>query len=53
MLRARFFGLKFDPLNLVVYVNALTNDHHEGGDQENGAPAAASPSLWQAVKALL
>jgi protein SCO1/2 len=48
MLRARFFGLKFDPLNLVVYVNALTNDHHE-----TPAPAASSPSLWQAVKALL
>ena len=48
MLRARFFGLKFDPLNLVVYVNALANDHHEGA-----APAASGPSLWQAVKGLL
>jgi protein SCO1/2 len=48
MLRARFFGLKFDPLNLVVYVNALTNDHHE-----TAAPAEAAPSLWQTVKGLL
>jgi protein SCO1/2 len=53
MLRARFFGLAFDPLNLVVYVNALTNDHHETGGQGPGAPAASSPSLWQAVKGLL
>ncbi len=48
MLRARFFGLTFDPLNLVIYVNALTNDHHE-----TPAPAASGPSLWQTVKRLL
>ncbi|HTY68433.1 MAG TPA: redoxin domain-containing protein [Alphaproteobacteria bacterium] len=48
MLRARFFGLGFDPLNLVVYVNALTNDHHE-----TAAPSVSTPSLWQAVKGLL
>jgi len=53
MLRARFFGLKFDPLNLVVYVNALTNDHHETDDQGRAAPSASGPSLWQAVKGLL
>lgn len=53
MLRARFFGLKFDPLNLVVYVNALTNDHHENDGRGSGAPAASGPSLWQAVKGLL
>ena len=51
MLRARFFGLKFDPLNLVIYVNALTNDHHE--NQTTGTPAGAAPSLWQTVKGLL
>ncbi len=27
-LRARYHGLKFDPTNLVVHVNALTNDFH-------------------------
>ena len=49
MLRARFFGLDFDPLNLVVYVNALTNDHHE-----LAAPAPPSgANFWQAVKRLL
>ena len=34
-LRARFHGLEFDPVDLVVYVNALTNraqapDEHGG-----------------------
>lgn len=47
-LRARFFGLKFDPLNLVVYVNALTNDHHElEPGHEDGS------SFWQKLKHLL
>lgn len=27
-LRARFHGLKFQDLNLILYVNALTNDNH-------------------------
>lgn len=27
-LRARFHGLKWDQINMVVYINALTNDHH-------------------------
>lgn len=47
MLRARFFGLTFEPLNLIVYVNALTNDHHE---LEQPAPAAASGSFWQSLE---
>ncbi len=47
MLRARFVGLDFDPLNLVVYVNALTNDHHEL------APAGTQTSFWQKLKSLL
>lgn len=46
MLRAKFFGLKFDPLNLIVYVNALTNDHHEL-EQPPASPAA---SWWEALK---
>ena len=27
-LRARFYGLEFEPVNLVSYVNALLNDDH-------------------------
>jgi protein SCO1/2 len=27
-LRARYHGLKFDPTNLILHVNALTNDFH-------------------------
>ncbi|WP_412549479.1 hypothetical protein [Sinorhizobium meliloti] len=42
-LRARFHGLNFDPVNLVAFVNALTNrvqDRH----------AHAQPSFWDMVK---
>lgn len=47
-LRARFFGLKFDPLNLVLYVNALVNDvHHHAASAD-----AAAPSLWQRIEQL-
>jgi protein SCO1/2 len=45
-LRARFHGLEFAPVNLVVYVNALVN----------GAQAPhedSEPSLWSKLKALL
>ena len=27
-MRARYHGLKFDPVNMVVHINALTNDYH-------------------------
>jgi protein SCO1/2 len=27
-LRALYHGLKFNPVNMVVRINALTNDHH-------------------------
>lgn len=27
-LRARYHGLKFDPTNMIVHLNALTNDYH-------------------------
>jgi protein SCO1/2 len=41
--RANFHGLKFDPGNLVVFVNALVNDF--------GKPHAhPTPSLWDRVK---
>ena len=39
--RASFHGLRFDPTNLVLYVNALVNDVHL---PSNGAPA---PSFWE------
>lgn len=51
-LRARFFGLKFDPLNVVVYINALVNDPHRHAT-EAAMPASAEPSLWARIKALL
>jgi protein SCO1/2 len=44
-LRARFHGLKFNPVDLVVYVNALVNRAqapHGHGEQ----------SWWDRVKAL-
>lgn len=48
MLRARFYGVNYEPLNLIVYVNALTNDHHE---LEPPAPATSSAgALWQSLK---
>jgi protein SCO1/2 len=43
-LRARYFGLKFDPVNLIVHINGLLHgDHHE--DRNKGGPEA--PSLWE------
>jgi protein SCO1/2 len=47
-LRARFWGLQFDPLNLVLYVNALVNDVHQAG-----SPPDMPPSLWQRIRDLL
>jgi protein SCO1 len=45
VLRARYHGLRFDPTNFVLHVNALTHDH---------AHAAASElSFWQQVRDLL
>ncbi len=42
--RARYFGLKFDPANLIVHINGLLHgDHNEDGDK--GGPEA--PSLWE------
>ncbi|MBI3434521.1 MAG: SCO family protein [Proteobacteria bacterium] len=43
--RANFHGLKFDPANLVVFVNALVNDVH---DQR----APSDPGLWGRIKGL-
>ena len=38
---ARFHGLKFQSLNLVKFINALTNDHHPH----------VEPSFWDRLKA--
>ncbi|MGH6937932.1 MAG: SCO family protein [Hypericibacter sp.] len=44
-LRARFHGLDFDPVDLVVYVNALTNGISKPHED-------AKPGLWDRIKAL-
>ena len=41
--RANFHGLRFEPVNLVLFVNALVNDAHE---------AKPEPSLWGRVRDL-
>ncbi len=46
-LRARFTGLNYDPLNAVLYINALTNDHHE---LQEVPPVS---SFWATLKSFL
>jgi len=41
--RANFHGLKFDPTNLLVFLNALVNDEH-------GAESAEGGGFWNAVR---
>lgn len=61
VLRARYHGLKFNPTNLVLHVNALTNDHHRGGRPGDSGAATQGPdpngpmsdSWWAIVIALL
>jgi protein SCO1/2 len=43
--RANFHGLKFRPINLVVYLNALVNDVH-------GAEAIEKRGLWERIREL-
>jgi len=38
VMRARYHGLKFNPTNFIVHLNALTNDHGSKGHQE--------PNFW-------
>jgi protein SCO1 len=38
--RANFHGLEFQPTNLVLFINALTNDVHRENEDEQ-------PSLWE------
>jgi protein SCO1/2 len=42
--QANFHGLKFEPTNLVVYINALTHEH--------GQVQHSEPSLWDRVRSL-
>ena len=41
--RANFYGLRFQPLNLVMFVNALVNDHDHEEEQ---------PGFWGRLRAL-
>lgn len=43
-LRANFHGLTFEPINLVVFVNALANDVHNPGTREL--------TVWEQLKSL-
>ncbi|HEX9569508.1 MAG TPA: SCO family protein, partial [Rhodospirillales bacterium] len=43
--RANFHGLKFQPTNLVLYINALVNDVH-------GAEAARKRGFWDRIREL-
>lgn len=45
-LRARFFGLRFNPLNAVVYINALVNDPHHHDGQPGGSSSVSSTWAW-------
>lgn len=45
ILRARYHGLRFDPTNVILHVNALTHDHPD--------PPAATASVWQRLRDLL
>jgi protein SCO1/2 len=44
-LRARFHGLKFEPVNFVAFVNALTNRTEKPHPHQQ-------PSLWEKLKGL-
>ncbi|MHA1523881.1 MAG: SCO family protein [Alphaproteobacteria bacterium] len=44
--RANFHGMEFDPLNLVLYLNALTNEN-----LDDGHPPAPT-GIWQRIKSL-
>ena len=42
--QANFHGLKFDPTNLVLYINALTHEHGKEGHPQ--------PSWWERIRNL-
>jgi len=41
--RANFHGLEFQPTNMVLFINALTNDVHDSG-------TIKSQGLWDKIK---
>ena len=41
---AKFHGMRFDPLNMVLYVNGLTNNVPK--------PAKPEPGWWDSLKAM-
>ncbi len=43
--RANFHGLKFQPVNFVQFVNALTNDFHEANKQQD-------QGLWEKLRSM-
>ena len=43
--RANFYGLQFDPVNLLVFVNALVNDVHHAEDKPHD-------TWWERIKQL-
>lgn len=45
-LRARFHGLKFDPTDLIMFVNALTNEHPGKVDDDDAAAPAAGTRIF-------
>lgn len=50
-LRARFFGLHFNPLDAVLYINALVNDPHHHSKSAGSSPSSSSAWAW--LKSLL
>lgn len=56
VLRARYHGLKFNPVNLVMHVNALLNAEHAPADRQSAAPAPVeaprSTGSWGTVSVL-
>lgn len=46
VMRGRYHGLKFDPVNLIMHVNALTNEHDHGTARRTGAEPSAAAGPW-------
>ncbi len=48
-LRGNFHGLNFDPVNLVTFVNALTNDVHKPSAETSAMTSPMLPAVWLAL----
>ena len=42
VIRARYHGLKFKPVNLVMHINALTNEHHQDAARRMSGEASGT-----------